>query len=305
MKFANVSQEYTCRGWISRMTCASFLICLLVIGLWAQSPAPAPEDEEYRSAPVGPFRIIGNIYYVGPSLHLASYLIKTPEGNILIDTNYEESVAAIRQNIEKLGFSLKDTKIILASHSHGDHIAGHALMKELTGATVLASEADALVMRSGGKDDFREVSGWKPIKVDRTLKNGEQVKLGGTTLVAHLTPGHTKGCTTWSMVTEEQGQKYNVVFLCGVRMNPGIPLIGTAKYPNMAQDFALSFKKLNSLPCDVFLGAHGYWFGLGEKIKRLKQGDANPFIDPQGFRAYVQSVEREFVDQLKREGGKL
>jgi metallo-beta-lactamase class B len=274
--------------------------------LSAQTPAPAPEDEAYRTARVAPFRIIGNIYYVGPSQHITSYLITTPQGHILLDSGYEASVGPIRENIEKLGFQMKDVKIMLGSHAHGYHIAGHALMKELTGAKVLSSELDAEVISTGGKADFRQGNGWKPAKVDQIIRDGEQVKLGDAALVAHLTPGHTKGCTTWTTVVEEGGRRYNVVFLCGMRMNEGIPLIGSAKYPNMAKDFANSFKTLKSLSCDVFLGAHGYWFGLPEKIKRMGQGTGvNPFIDPNGYRAYLDSVEREFLDELKREGGSL
>jgi len=307
MKAENFAQEFAFRRIACRVVAAGGSLFLMTgLLLSAQTPAPAPEDEAYRTARVAPFRIIGNIYYVGPSQHITSYLITTPQGHILLDSGYEASVGPIRENIQKLGFQMKDVKIMLGSHAHGDHIAGHALMKELTGAKVLSSELDAEVISTGGKADFRQGNGWKPAKVDQIIQDGEQVKLGNATLVAHLTPGHTKGCTTWTTVVEDGGKKYNVVFLCGMRMSEGIPLIGTAKYPNMARDFANSFKTLKSLPCDVFLGAHGYWFGLPEKMKRMEQGTgANPFIDPQGYRAYVDSVEREFLDQLKREGGSI
>ena len=299
-----------CRTGLCRTSLYRTLLAGVVLfftsGLWvsAQTPADTGPDSPYRTQRSEPFRIIGNIYYVGDTLHLTTYLITTPEGHILIDTGYEESVPGIRENIEKLGFQVKDVKLMISSHAHHDHIGGHALMKEVTGATVLATAADAEVIETGGKADFRDTGLWKPAKVDRTIQDGEPVTLGGITLMPHLTPGHTKGCTTWTMEVEEGGRKYNVVFVCGVRVNTGLPLVGNPKYPNSVEDFTRSFETLKSLPCDVFLGAHGYWFGVQEKLKRREQGaGVNPFIDPEGYRAYIANYERAFLDQLSAERG--
>ncbi len=296
-------------GWSPGRVYGKIFSAVLVLhlsGLWisAQLPMTAEEDQEYRTARAKPFRIIGNIYFVGATLHNTSYLITTPEGHILLDTGHEESVQAVRESIESLGFQLRDVEIILSSHAHHDHIGGHALMKELTGASILATEADADVMSTGGKSDFRERAPWKPAKADRIIGDGERIQLGGVTLVAHLTPGHTKGCTTWTTVVNEGGQTYDIVFVGGMQVNTGVPLVRNSKYPNMVEDFARSFAKLKSMPCDIFLAAHGYWFNLWEKVKRLTQGARmNPFIDPQGYRNYIEERERAYLQRLKLERG--
>lgn len=292
----------------------ALLICLSS-GHWAsaqnqaagpgRAPGAAPEDEVYRNARVKPFKIIGNIYYVGASQHITAYLITTPQGHILIDTGFKESVAPVRENIEALGFKIRDVKLMLATHAHGDHVGGFTQMKELTGAKVLSSGLDAGVMASGGKTDFRSGEGWEPTKVDQIIQDGEKVSLGPVTMVAHLTPGHTKGCTTWTTVVNEGGKNLNVIFLCGVRMNDNVPVVNNPKYPNMPQDFAMSFKKLKALPVDVFLGAHGYWFDIQSKMKRMEQAGANPYIDPDGYRKYLIDMESYFLDEVKKEGGTL
>ncbi len=276
------------------------------VGLAQIAQMSAEEEEAYRNTPSEPFRVIGNIYYVGPTLHITSFLIRTTDGLILLDTGYEKSVPAIRENVEKLGFDLRDVKIMLNSHAHGDHVAGHARMKELTGARVLISKADSDVVESGGRTDFRDSSFWTPAKVDEFIEDGETVRLGEVTLTANLTPGHTKGCTTWTTKVEEGGKQYDVVFFCGLRLNQGVPLMGNPKYPDIVQDFDSSIRKLRALPIDVFLGAHGYWFGLQGKYPKLQQSrEPNPFIDPAGYRALVDDLEKAFLDQLKAEGGTL
>jgi metallo-beta-lactamase class B len=270
-----------------------------------RAPGASPQDPAYRTERVKPFKIIGNIYYVGASQHITAYLITTPQGHILIDTGYEESVAPVRENIESLGFKIRDVKLMLPTHAHGDHVGGFTQMKELTGARVLSSALDAGVMESGGKTDFRSGEGWEPTKVDQVIQDGEKVSLGPVTMVAHLTPGHTKGCTTWTTTVSDGGRNYNVVFLCGVRMNDGEQLVNNADYPNMPQDFAMTFKKLKALPVDVYLGGHGYWFDIQAKMQRMAQGGANPFIDPQGYRKYIADMESYFLEQFKKEGGRL
>ena len=295
-------------GRLCRTTWPAVLLLLLAGALgFAQEESRVPRD-----IPAKPFHIIGNIYYVGPidaggkgTQDSVSYLITTPQGHILLDSVYEETVPVIRENIQKMGFRYQDVKIMINSHAHTDHMAGHKLMKELTGAQVVISEGDAGVVQDGGRSDFRSDGRelWKPFKPDRILRDGEQVRLGGVTLTAHMTPGHTKGVTTWTFVTEEGGRKYNVVIAGGVRLNgPNVPLVGNTKYPNIAEDYAKSFRVLKTLPADVFLGVHGSWFKLAEKAKLLEKGGGpNPFIDPAGYREYVATFEREYLAQLQKE----
>ena len=256
------------------------------------------------TTPHVPFRIIGNIYYVG-SKDLASYLITTPQGDILINSNLKSSVPQIRRSIEALGFHLKDVKILLISHAHVDHAAGSALIKNLTGAKYMVMAADVPVVESGGRKDFaysKSPDMWfPPAKVDRVLHDGDQVRLGNVVLVAHLTPGHTKGCTTWTMKVVDQGKTYNVVIVGSPNVNPGYKLINNRKYPRIAADYEQTFRTLKSLPCDVFLGAHGSYFGLQEKYPRMGLGGANPFIDPDGYRRYVATTEQMFRADLARQ----
>ena len=257
----------------------------------------------YSNEPVEPFRIIDNVYYVGRE-NYSSFLITTPEGHFLLDTMVEETVPNLSENIEKLGFDLQDIRFILQAHAHRDHVAGIAKMKELTGAQVLVMAQDEAVLADGGTSDFRGDGSmiWTPVQADRTLHDGEQIQLGGVTMVAHLTPGHTKGCTAWSTVAEENGREYNVVFVCSNRVSGGVPLIGNTKYPNIAEDYASGFQTLKSLPCDVFLASHGFMFNLEEKLERLQQGaEQNPFIDPQGYQDYIADYEQAFLDALQEE----
>ncbi|NDG36637.1 MAG: metallo-beta-lactamase [Alphaproteobacteria bacterium] len=231
-----------------------------------------PPDDPQRSEIIEPFRIIDNVYSVSAVVHDPVYLIATDEGHMLIDTSFDRFVPAIVANIEKLCFKVDDIKYLLAAHAHIDHVSGHAMMKEITGATLMAPAGDIDVIESGGKTDFRGGETWTPAKVDREIADLETLRLGNTELTAHLTPGHTKGCTTWTMVAEEAGRRYNVVFFCGMRMNPGIPLMNNPKYPQMAADFAYSFAKLKLLPVDIYLASHGYWFDFADKIAALKAG---------------------------------
>src|SRR6266481_538869 len=232
--------------------------------------------------PFPPFRIADNLYYVG-SKGLANYLITTPQGNILINSDLEANVPLIEASIEKLGFKFKDTKILLISHAHWDHDAGSAMIKEKTGAMYMVMDADVGVVESGGKSDFAYGNDpallYRPAKVDRVLHDGDEVKLGGTVLVAHLTPGHTKGCTTWTMQVTERGKTYNVVIVGSPNVNPGYRLVGNTLYPQIVEDYERSFRVLNSLPCDYFLGAHGNYFDMETKYARFKEGIKTAFID--------------------------
>ena len=252
--------------------------------------------------PFPPFKIVGNLYYVG-SKGLANYLITTPQGNILINSDLEANVPMIKSSIEKLGFKFSDTKILLISHAHWDHDAGSALVKETTGAEYLVMDADVPVVESGGKTDFQygASSLYTPTKVDRVLHDGDEVKLGGTVLVAHLTPGHTKGCTTWTMKITDGGKTYNVVIIGSPNVNEGYKLVHNAAYPQIARDYERTWRVLKSLPCDIFLGAHGNYFGLEEKYARLKEAGPNPFIDPDGYKKYVAQKELDFYAELKKQ----
>ena len=260
---------------------------------------------------------------------LASYLVVTPQGNILINSDLEANVPLLQASIEKLGFKFADTKILLISHAHWDHDAGSAKIKELTGARYMVMDADVPVVESGGKADFqyggRAEFLYPPAKVDRVLHDGDEVKLGGTVLVAHLTPGHTKGCTTWTMKVTEGGKTYNVVIVGSPNVNPGYKLVQNESYPQIAQDYQRMFDVLKALPCDIFLGAHGVYFGLEEKYAHTEEGRrrpnpssgsgqeaaptsggenpgaANPFIDPDGYKKFVTEKEQEFRAELAKQ----
>jgi metallo-beta-lactamase class B len=242
------------------------------------------------SKPFPPHKIAGNLYYVG-SEQLASYLITTPAGHILINSDFEQTVPVIRASVEKLGFKFTDIKILLGSHAHGDHMEGDALVKELTAARVMAMEQDVPALR-------KMTPGNKPHPIDRILHDGDEVTLGGTTLVAHLTPGHTKGCTTWTMKVRDGDKTYNAVIIGSLNVNPGYILVGNKDYPQIAADYEHSFQVLRALPCDLFLGAHGAYYGMTAKYGKLQKGEGNPFIDPAGYRAYLDDREQAFRKEL-------
>jgi metallo-beta-lactamase class B len=250
-------------------------------------------------------RVIGNVYYVG-SKDLASYLITSDDGHILINSGFEKTVPLIQKGVESLGFKMSDIKILLASHAHADHAAGLALAKEQTGAKVYIMRGDDRVIASGGEGQYLyHISRWKPCKVDRVLDDGEEVKLGKLTLVAHRTPGHTRGCTTWTWRVEDGGKSLDVVVIGSPNVNPGYRLVDNRDYPEIADDFTGAFRVLKSLPCDVFLGAHGAYYGMLDKYERAKSGsNTNPFIDPKGYRDYVDLKEKAFRDTLAAQRAK-
>jgi len=274
------------------------MLMLLAAGtLMAQNPAEWTD-------PFPPYQVAGNIYYVG-SKGLAAFLITTPQGHILINSNLESSVPQIQASVEKLGFHFNDVKILLISHAHFDHCAGSAKLKELTGARYMVMDADVPVVESGGKRDFQYAGSkdmWYPAaKVDRVLHDKDQVRLADTVLVAHLTPGHTKGTTTWTMKVSDGGNIRDVVIVGSPNVNPGYKLVHNAAYPNIAQDYERTFRVLNALRCDIFLGAHGSYYDMKAKVARLKPGQANPFIDPDGYQRYVADREEAFRAELKKQ----
>lgn len=251
----------------------------------------------FAETPFPPHKVAGNLYYVG-SVEYASYLVTTPQGHILINPSFEESVPMIEAAVTKLGFSFTDVRIILTSHAHGDHIAGCALARKKTNAKVMIMSGDEDLVRSGGVGDFQYPDSRFPAcAVDRVLKDGEQVKLGAAVLTAVLTPGHTKGCTTWTMRVKDGGRELLAVIIGSPNVNPGYRLVDNELYPGIADDYQKTFRRLKALKADLFLGAHGAYYGLEEKYPRLGRGP-NPFVDSDGYRSYVESKEQEFLGKL-------
>jgi metallo-beta-lactamase class B len=269
--------------------------------------AQADADSRARNQPAEPYRIAGNLYYVGAS-DVASYLIATPEGLILLDGGYVETAPMIEANIRTLGFKLEDVKVLLSSHAHFDHAGGLAELKRVTGAKFFAMDREAPLLARGGKGDsyFGDRHPFPPIQADKIFHDGETVTLGGTTLTAHLTPGHTMGNTTWTTTVKNGERPYDVVFIGSTSILPGVSLTNNPKYPEIAADYAQTFRVLKSLPCDIFLGSHASFYNGLDKAEQLRQGaKRNPFVDPQGYREFVAQGEKTFREQLRREGGEV
>jgi len=242
-----------------------------------------PDDQ---TTPFAPHKIVGNIYYVGTT-SLASFLVVTPQGHILINSTYERNVPIIQKSVEQLGFKFADVKILLGSHAHGDHQEGDALVKQLTGAQAMAMAEDVPAL-----ENMRPAG--KPHPIDRVLHDGESVTLGGMTLVAHLTPGHTRGCTTWTMKVQDGGRTYDVVIIGSLGVNPGFKLVNNTDVPQIADEFLRAFKVSRSLQCDVPLGSHPGMFNMAEKYAKLGKGGPNPYIDPAGYKAELDLDETMF-----------
>jgi metallo-beta-lactamase class B len=254
--------------------------------------------------PFPPHRIAGNLYYVG-SEDLASYLIVTPKGNILINSSLQASVPLIRNSIRQLGFKVGDTKILLISHAHYDHCGGSARVKQLTGAKYFVMDADVPVVESGGREDFQygadPTTQYPRTKVDRILHDGDTVRLGGVVLTAHKTAGHTKGTTTWTMDELQGGKTLHVVIVGSPNVNPGYKLVNNQAYPQIADDYKRGFQVLKALPCDIFLGAHGGYYDMVQKYARMKKGEKQVFVDPDGYRSYIKDREQAFDAELARQ----
>jgi metallo-beta-lactamase class B len=276
-----------------RTACA--LALLSTLGC-ATGPHDVPWMMRGWNDPFPPFRIAGNIHYVGTN-RMALFLVTTPAGHILVDSGFEAGVPALKKNVEALGFRFEDIKILLFSHAHIDHVQGHALVRQMTGARVVVSAADAPTVRTGGKQEwaYGDMFSWPPCPVDQIVGDGEAVELGGTRLVAHLTPGHTKGATTWTTTVEEGGRRLAVVFYPSGNVPPGGKLVDNPAFPGVVAAYEHSFAVWRSLPCDLFLGAHGEFFDLERKWKRLQAGETpNPFIDPAGYRKEIDEAEKKF-----------
>lgn len=279
-------------GRALRLVALSVLVAVPVV-----ARAQANDLSRAMNQPVSPFHIIGNIYYVGAS-DITSYLIVTPAGDILLDGGFVETAPQIEANIKTLGFKLADVKILLSSHEHLDHAGGLAEIKRLTGARFVAVAEEVPVLESGAS--------FPAVTPDRVIHDGDTVSIGGVTMTAHLTPGHTRGCTTWTMATQEAGKSYNVVFVGSASVLPNYRFVDRpgepATYPGIEADYEKTFRVLKSLPCDVFLGAHGSFYSLNQKREALSQNPAqNPFIDPAGYQAYITRSEAAFRAELERE----
>ncbi len=274
------------RSLLAVLAFAAVLLASGNLGLHAQG-----SDDWHRPFPA--FKIAGNLYYVGTA-DLAVYLINTPQGNILINSDFIEDVPLIRKSIGQLGFKYADTKILLISHAHSDHDEGIGLMQRDTGGKLMIMDADVPEVES-------TAPGRPGAHVDRILHDGDIVELGGSKLTAHLTPGHTKGCTTWTMQVQEGGKTLNAVIIGSPNVNAGYLLVGNKEYPQIAQDYVKTFAVLKSLPCDLFLGAHGGYFGLLAKYEKMKAGGGNTLIDPDGYKAYVAEREATFQKEWKRQ----
>jgi len=267
----------------------------------AQQASAQPNNPSWTEV-IPPFRIADRIYYVG-SRELAAYLIDGGSGLILLDAGLPEFAPQVLKNVRTLGFDPRKIRILLNSQGHFDHAGGLGTIKAATGARMLASRADAPLLERGGKGDFEwgDDVPYPPVKVDGLVGDGQRIRLGSAHLTAHLTPGHTKGCTTWTMPVRVDGRTRTAQFNCSTSI-PGYKLLATPAYPNMARDYARTFDKLRTVPCDLFLGSHGSFFDLDSKRAKLGASPReNPFVDPEGCRRHLRIMEQRFTEQLARE----
>src|SRR5438132_2426143 len=286
---------------------AVLLILMTSALVWAQTSPLSPEQRAtfhgQMSQPAEPFRIIGNIYYVG-ARNIASYLITTPEGDIMIDTGTKEMHQIILANVAKLGFKMQDIKILLSGHAHFDHVEGHAAMQKATGAKVMALGPDAAALSAGKDMSPLGDEGWEPVKVDRILKDGDTVTLGGTTLRAVWTPGHTPGCTTWTTNVQEKGKPYAIVFQACGAPNAGVKLVGNTLFPALVDDAMRSFRIQEALKADIYLPVHPETYFAG-KVERIKAGETpHPLYDPQAYAKFVTDTHAGFQKRVQAERAK-
>lgn len=284
------------------------------LGLCLATAAGAATQSTFKEPPVTneawtrPFpavRLVGNVYYVG-TYDLASYLITTDQGHMLINTGVGSSAPMIQQNVESLGFRFSDIRLLLATHGHWDHVGAMAAIKRSTRARMLMHEADVPVLADGGNSDFRfypkgRGTVYEPVTVDQALKDGEKVRLGGTELTVHHHPGHTKGATSFTFTVRDGGRDYRVGIINTAGINDGVQLLKSPGYPTIVEDYANTIAKQQQMSIDVFLSSHAGQFRLHEKYK---PGDAyNParFVDPEGFRAAVERTEKAYQAQLQKE----
>jgi metallo-beta-lactamase class B len=269
------------------------VMCIAALAMFqSQAFAQTVEDRTQDKVAFPAFKIMGNLYYVGTGT-LNSFLISTPQGAILINTNFEDTIPLLKASIEKVGFKMTDVKMILGSHAHPDHQQADATVKEMTGgAPVVAMEEDVAALKNITAPDK------KPHPIDRVIHDGDKVTLGNTTLTAHLTPGHTRGCTTWTLPVTDAGKTYNVMIACG-GLQEDAKLIGNKNYPDIAADWAKAIKYYESTTPDVFLAAHSWFFDLKGKYDKMATAKTNPYIDPAGYKAWVADMHKRYNELLK------
>lgn len=272
-------------------------IALLVACMSSAQAQYTPANPDWKR-PIEPFRIVGNLYYVGVA-DVSSFLFATQEGHILLDSAFRESVPLIEANIRKLGFRMEDVRLLLNSHGHYDHAGGLAEIRARTKARLQVNPAEAPLLARGGKGDFafQDTLSYPPVEADALLRDGQQIQLGGAVLTAHFTPGHTKGCTTWTASVKDGGNDYRVVIPCSVSA-PGYQLVENPAYPGILNDYEATFAKLRALPCDIFLGLHSWDFGLTLKAAR-KAPDA--FISPESYIRYLDKGQAAIRDQAEKQ----
>ena len=273
---------------------------VLFTGAAQAAELPFAKERFEWNQPQKPFHVIGNIYYVGMA-GVSAFLITTPNGHILTDGGLPESVPFIEKNIQTLGFKLSDVKILLNSHAHFDHSGGLAKLKADTGAKFYASSGDKPFLESGhipyGPSAQIDTA---PIQVDRAMKDGESFSLGGVTMTANVMPGHTKGCTAWTMPLSDKGVTHKVMFFCSISV-AGNPLAGTPAYPTIVADYRASFARLKKMDADVFFAPHGGQFGMDEKLAKVKSGAPNPFIDASELQRFAAKAQAAFDKDLAKQ----
>ena len=276
------------------MRCLAALLLVFAAPAWGQSTMA--EQRALWNRPVEPFRIIGNVYYVGTA-HISAYLVTDGSGHVLIDGGMEESAPLIAQNVARLGFRIQDVRYLLINHAHWDHAGGLAELQRLSGARLVASLADAPDLTRGYNADRDDTARFAPVAVDRHVTDGDTLRVGGTTLTALMTPGHTRGCTTWTMRTEEGERSIEVVFACSLTV-AGRRLVGEDRYPEAARDFESTFARLRTVPADVYLSFHDNQFDFEARRRRLLAGDKLAFLDPREARVRIDGAESAFRAEL-------
>jgi len=286
------------RRSVTMLLALAFALPGFPLAAWGQTTDWSQAIVEWTK-PHAPFHIAGNLYYVGTG-GISAFLITDPKGYILIDGALPQSAQAIAANIRALGFRLEDVRYLLINHAHFDHAGGLAGLKRLTGATLLASAGDKADLEAGTTAGRPDLPAFPPVKVDRVIRDGEHIRLGAIDLVTHLTPGHTKGCTSWSFKVRERGRSLDVVMACSITV-ANQNLVGGGGYPNAAADFRATFAKLRAMPADIFLSFHPDIFGMDAKYAKSRAGDANAFIDRGELARRVDDAERAFETELARQ----
>ncbi len=250
--------------------------------------------------PTEPFKMIGNVYYVGTN-GLSSYLITSPQGHILVDTVMPEATSQIKGNIEKLGFKVTDIKYLLNTHAHIDHTGGLAEMKQASGAQLVAGEADKPLLEGGYYPGAREETAlnFPPVKVDRTVREGDTVTFGDVKLTARETPGHSPGCTSWEFSVKDGDATRSVLIFCSgtVALNR---LVTNPTYPGIVADYRKTFARAKDMKVDVLLAPHPEMYKMQEKRAKLADGAPNPFVNPGEFNAYAATLEKAFEDGARQ-----